>query len=144
MKKPVLFFVLTIVTITFLACAPSNGTLTVNDAWARPASAGENGAAYFIINNGTASDDTLLSVSSDIASATEVHMSMADGNDVMSMQMQETVAIPAKEQVEFKPGGLHVMLVDLNRDLKAGDRVSLTLSFRNAGKVTVDVFAKEP
>lgn len=118
--------------------------MTVSDAWARPASAGANGAAYFVIENGMASDDTLLSVSSNIASATEVHMSMANDMGVMSMQMQEAVAVPAKGKVEFKAGGLHVMFVNLNRDLKVGDTVTLTLNFKSAGSVVIEVPVTEP
>lgn len=143
MKKLVLSFVLTVVTMNFLACAPSNGTLTVNDAWARPARAGENGAAYFIIENDSESDDNLLSVSSNIATTAEVHMSMMDENGVMSMQMQEAVVIPGKGQLEFKPGGLHVMFVSLNRDLKVGNTITLILRFEKAGEITVQVAVKE-
>lgn len=144
MKNKTLIFVLLLTTLLASACGSSSGQMTVSDAWARPASAGENGAAYFVIENGTASDDTLLSVSSNIASATEVHMSMADGNGVMSMQMQEAVAVPAKGKVEFKAGGLHVMFVNLNRDLKVGDTITLTLNFKTAGSVVIEVPVTEP
>jgi len=143
-KNKTLIFVLLLTTLLASACGSSSGQMTVSDAWARPASAGENGAAYFVIENGTASDDTLLSVSSNIASATEVHMSMADGNGVMSMQMQEAVAVPAKGKVEFKAGGLHVMFVNLNRDLKVGDTITLTLNFKSAGSVVIEVPVTEP
>lgn len=144
MKNKTLIFVLLLTAFLASACGSSSGQMTVSDAWARPASAGENGAAYFIIKNGTASDDTLLSVSSNIASATEVHMSMADGNGVMSMQMQEAVAVPAKGKVEFKAGGLHVMFVNLNHDLKVGDTITLTLNFKTAGSVVIEVPVTEP
>ena len=144
MKRFALPFMLTVVVLIFSACAPSNSALTVQNAWARPASAGENGAAYFVIENGTASDDTMLSVSSDIAEATEIHMSMMDGNGVMSMQMQEAVAVPAKGKVEFKTGGLHVMFVTLNRDLKLGDTITLTLTFKEAGNLVIEVPVTEP
>jgi len=144
MKSTILISALLLTTLLASACGSSSGKLTVQDAWARPASAGENGAAYFIIENGTASDDTLLSVSSNIASATEVHMSMADGNGVMSMQMQEAVAVPAKGKVEFKAGGLHVMFVNLNRGLKVGDTITLTLNFKSAGSVVIEVPVSEP
>ena len=144
MKKKVVVDVVSLAVLLISACSSSSGALTVQDAWARPAAIGENAAAYFTIENGTSSNDSLLSVSSDIAAAAELHMIMTHDNDVMSMEMQEAVEIPATDQVEFKPGGLHVMLVDLNRDLKVGDTVTLTLSFRNAGNVTIDVFVKEP
>lgn len=144
MNNKSLISALLLATLLVSACSSSSGRLTIQDAWARPASAGENGAAYFVIENGTAADDTLLSVSSEIAAATEVHMSMADGNGVMSMQMQEAVTVPAKGQVEFKPGGLHVMFVNLNRNLKVGDTISLTLNFEKAGSLTIEVPVKEP
>lgn len=144
MKNKTLIFVLLLTTLLASACGSSSGQMTVSDAWARPASAGENGAAYFVIENGTASDDTLLSVSSNIASATEVHMSMANDMGVMSMQMQEAVAVPAKGKVEFKAGGLHVMFVNLNHDLKVGDTITLTLNFKTAGSVVIEVPVTEP
>ena len=109
-----------------------------------PPVAGENGAAYFVIENGTFADDTLLSVSSEIATATEVHMSMGDANGVMSMQMQEYVLVPARGQVEFKPGGLHVMFIDLMRDLKEGDTITLTLNFEKAGSKLIEIPVKTP
>lgn len=125
------------------ACGSSSGDLKVQAAWARPANAGENGAAYFVIENGTAADDTLLSVSSEIADATEVHMSMADGNGVMSMQMQESVPVPARNKVGFKPGGLHVMFVSLTQDLNVGDTITFILNFEKAGNITVEAPVEE-
>ena len=144
MKSKIVIFVLLLATMLVSACWAASGDLTIQDAWARPAQTGENGAAYFIIENETLSDDTLMSVSSDIATAAEVHMSMGDANGVMSMQMQEAVAIPAGESVDFKPGGLHVMLVNLTRDLKPGDTITLTLNFKETGNVVVEVQVKEP
>ena len=144
MKSKIVIFVLLLATLLVSACGAASGELTIQDAWARPANTGENGAAYFIIENGTASDDSLMGVSSDIATAAEVHMSMADANGVMSMQMQDAVIIPAGEPVEFKPGGLHVMLVNLTRDLKPGETITLTLNFKETGNVVVEVPVKEP
>jgi hypothetical protein len=138
------YLLITLLILLTGACGDSSGVLTARETWSRPASAGENGAAYFVIENGTTTDDTLLSVYSEIASATEVHMSMSDDNGVMSMKMQEFVSVPAGEQVEFKPGGLHVMLVALKKDLNVGDMITLTLNFENAGELTVQVPVKEP
>jgi copper(I)-binding protein len=126
------------------ACSSSSGVLSVQDAWARPASAGENGAAYFVIENGTAADDILLSASSEIAAATEIHKSMMMDGGMMSMQQQKSVPVPAKGQVEFKTGGLHVMFVNLTRDLKVGDTITITLIFEKAGSMTIQAIVKEP
>jgi len=143
MKNTKLISALLLVVLLVSACSSSSGVLTIQGAWARTASMGENGAAYFIIENGSKSDDTLLSVSSDIAEATEVHMSMVDSNGVMSMNMQEMLEIPAKGKVEFKAGGLHVMFINLNRDLKVGDSFSLVLNCKNAGSMTIEIPVRE-
>ena len=145
MKNSILISLLLLEALLINACGSSSRDLTIQEAWARPARVGENGAAYFVIQNRTTADNTLLSVSSDIAiaTATEVHMSMMGGNGVMSMQMQEAVVIPAKDKVEFKPGGLHVMFVGLTRDLKVGDTITLTLNFKEAGSLTSQVQVRE-
>ena len=124
------------------ACGET-GEFKVMDVWARPAASSDNGAVYFIISNATDTEDRLLSVSTDVASAAEVHMSMMDSNGVMSMQMQEAFAIPAQQEVIFKPGGVHVMLIGLSQDLNIGDTISLTLNFEAAGSITVQAPVEE-
>ncbi len=120
------------------------GEFKVMDAWARPGNAGDNSAVYFIISNATDTTDTLLSAKTDVASAAEVHMSMMDANGVMSMQMQESVPVPAQQEVIFKPGGLHVMLVGLSQDLKVGDVITMTLNFDKAGSIEIQAPVREP
>jgi len=131
------------VVIAMSACSPASKTLTVNEAWARPAQTGKNGAVYFIIENGTNTADMLLSANADIADSTEAHMSTVNDQDMASMQMQEAVHIPAGEAVIFKPGGLHLMLVNLKRDLKIGDIFMLTLHFESAGEMTLKIKVQE-
>ena len=127
------------------ACQSSKittGVLTVNDAWARPVARGDNGAVYFVIENGTSQDDVLISVQSEIASAVELHRSQMENNH-MSMHQAGEIALPAGEAVEFSPGGLHIMLVGLRRDLTTGTSFDITLTFQNAGKQNVTVSVKE-
>ncbi len=143
MKNMKLISTLALAVFVISACGDSLNELVIQGAWARPASAGENGAAYFVIENWTTTDDILLSVSSEIASATEVHMSMGDANGVMSMQMQESNPVPAKDTVKFEPGGLHVMFVELTQDFQVGDTITLTLNFEKAGSMTVEAPVKE-
>lgn len=117
--------------------------LSVTTGWSRPTAAGANGAAYFIIHNTTIHTDTLLGLTTVIADQVEMHMTMADANNTMSMHPQATVDVPAGGQVAFQPGGLHVMLVGLQQDLKVGDAYTLTLQFRNAGDVPVTVLVQD-
>jgi hypothetical protein len=116
--------------------------LQVNEIWARPGLAGGNSSVYFVIENRTGSDDTLLSASSDVAGAVELHMtSMQDGN--MQMMHQQEVPVPTGK-TEFKPGGLHVMLIGLNQDLNPGDTFSLTLDFAAASDMQLEITVSEP
>lgn len=143
MKNKKLISLLWLATLLVSACGSSSAELTVQDAWARPASKGENGAAYFVIENRTDSHDALTGASTDIASAAEAHMSMQTDQGVMTMSMQDSVQILPGENVTFKPGGLHIMLVDLKQDLKVGDTFTLTLSFEKSGDITLEIQVKE-
>lgn len=55
-----------------------------------------------------------------------------------------TLEVPAKGQVELKPGGYHVMLIGVKRDLKVGDKFSLELQFEKSGAITVEAEVKQP
>lgn len=135
---------LTLLLLVLSACSPSNGALSVQDAWARQALQGQNGAVYFVIQNDTRTDDALIGAGTDAAASAEAHMSMMDSSGVMSMRMQDAVQVPAGESIVFKPGDLHVMLIDLNRDLQINDTFTLTLRFEKAGEITLQVEVKEP
>jgi periplasmic copper chaperone A len=138
-------FLVLMVSMLLAACRPARittGSLDVRNAWARPAAEGDNGAIYFVIENGTAQDDVLLSGRTDLASAVELHESKMEG-DHMSMHQQDEVVLPAGEAVEFSPGGLHIMLVGLTRELKAGETFDITLVFKQAGEKIVSVSVKD-
>lgn len=132
-----LFLLLTALPVLAIGC--SGGELAVTGIWARSTASGQNGAVYFVIENQTGQDDTLMDVRGDTAEAVEVHLSQMDDKDVMTMERQESVSIPARSSVEFKPGGLHVMLIGLKKDLQMGDTFDITLVFQNAGEININV-----
>ena len=70
--------------------------------------------------------------------------SMGTGTGMMGMRKIDKLDIPAGGKVELKPGGYHIMLIELTRELKAGDKVEITLTFEKAGdvKVTAEVRAQ--
>ena len=110
----------------------------VQDAWARPTVQGQTvGGGYFRIDGGPTAD-RLLAVSADIAQSVELHTMRMDG-DVMRMRQLDSVDVPAKQSVEFKPGGMHVMLIGLKTPLKVGNSFPMTLRFEKAGSVSVNV-----
>jgi len=155
MKKHTKIFILLTFAILITACR--GGELTVKDAWARPALAGNNSAVYFVIDNPTSEEDALLNVTSNASDLAEMHMTMVVEGDhkmdhdmenmlqgeVMTMVEQEIVPVPGRAEVTFAPGGLHVMLVGVNSDLAAGDIIELTLTFEKAGEITLQVPVEE-
>lgn len=106
--------------------------------------AGGNSAAYMTLVNSGGSADRLLSAATDVAATVELHESkMVDG--VMQMNpVQGGIPVPANGQAELKPGGLHVMLIGLTRDLKDGETVKLTLTFEQAGTIEVEAPVRMP
>jgi len=144
------------------ACSDATG-LSVVDAWARPTEAGKNSAVYFQLFNGGSADEALLSADSDVARAVEIHETMAvdmEGADeldsmvdsenggmameALKMVLQERVDIFSGETVVFTPGGLHVMLIDLNEQLAVGDEFSMTLNFESGSSMLLTVEVKQP
>jgi copper(I)-binding protein len=96
-----------------------------------------NGAVYVTIVNRGAGPDALISAATDAASTVELHEVVQEGG-VMKMRPLPRVEVPASGRLEMKPGGHHIMLLGLTRDLKPGDTVSVTLTFDKAGRMTVD------
>lgn len=133
-----------LISLTFLLCAGCvpQKNIQVQDAWCRPADEGENSAVYMTILNPTDEDDTLLSAACDEAEMTEIHMSMMDANGTMRMEKQESVSIPARNRVEFKPGGLHIMLMGVKKNLSPGEQVTIHLQFQKSGKLSISVPVK--
>jgi copper(I)-binding protein len=141
-QKSRLYLVLAGLALALAACGVGgSGELGVNDVWARPGLADGNSAIFFVIDNPGA-EDFLLSASSDVAGAVELHKTiMEDGN--MKMVQQMNVPVPTGETI-FKPGDLHVMLIGLHNDLNPGDEFTVTLNFENTGEKTLNVIVREP
>ena len=120
-----------------LAACASAEPITVQGAWVRASPAmARAGAAYMLIENHTAEDDQLLSAATDVAATVELHES-AESGGMMTMTPVSAIPVPANGQVELAPGGLHIMLIGLTRELVAGEDVTLSLTFEKAGLVTV-------
>jgi protein SCO1 len=107
------------------------------DAWARPAEAGAASAVYLRIQNPSAQVDRLIGVSSATAAA-EIHQSMMDGG-MMRMRPAGALDVPAGGELRFEPGGLHVMLTDLQQPLLTGNEIALSFDFERAGTVQMRV-----
>jgi copper(I)-binding protein len=104
--------------------------IDVKDAWVRTAVPGQSGTGAFM--SITAKDGArLVGASSPVAGVTEVH-EMKMENDVMRMRAVPALDLPAGKTVQLKPGGYHVMLMELKQALPKGSMVPLTLTLRDA------------
>ena len=118
--------------------AVAGGPLTFRDAWVRAAQAGGTSAAYMALTNGRVAPEVLTGVSApDLTASASLHETSSDASGMTGMQSLDSITIPAGGTVALEPGGYHIMLMDLTKELKAGDRVTLVLTFQQAGVVNV-------
>ena len=117
--------------IAALACGSVYAqTAEVSDAWVRTPVPGQKATGAFM--KITAKEGAkLVAISSPVAGVTEVHEMKLEG-DIMKMRHVPVLDIPAGQAVELKPGGYHVMLMDLKAPLAKGGTVPLTLVFKDA------------
>lgn len=99
--------------------------VTVKDAWVRATVAQQKATGAFMQLQ-SAQDAKLVAAQSPVAGVVEVHEMAMEGN-VMKMRAVSSLALPAGKAVELKPGGYHVMLMDLKGQVKDGDTVPVTL-----------------
>jgi periplasmic copper chaperone A len=115
------------------------GKLVIGHPWSRPTPAGMSmGVAYLSITNNGAEPDVLIGASSAAAASVQIHQTtISEG--MARMRPLAEVKIAPGATVKIEPGGIHLMLVDLHEPLQPGKSVPLTLEFRHAGKVTVQL-----
>lgn len=119
------------------------GALAIEGGWARATPEGAKvGAGYLTIRNTGKDADTLVSVSVPVAGLSEIHdMTMTDEGVMKMRALAEGIEVPAGGSVEFKPGGMHLMFMDLKGPLVAGESVPVTLTFKSgaSGEITFPV-----
>lgn len=129
-----------------VGCEPRGEGVEVVEPWvratARPGASAEgraapaNGAAYLVVRNHGTVDDAIVGVETAIADTAELHLVTVE-NEIMRMRAVESVPVPAGGEAVLEPGGYHVMLVGLERDLTAGDTVEMTVRLRSGESVDV-------
>lgn len=141
-------------TVSFLcACAALTTAVqaapvevTVQEPWVRATVAQQKVTGAFMRLTSTA-DVQLVAIASPLADRVELHEMKMDG-EVMTMRAVPSLSLPAGKPVALAPGGYHLMLFGLRQQLKAGDKVPLTLTVEDAQKqrttIAVDAVAKSP
>lgn len=124
-----------------LAASASHAQVSVQDAWVR-ATVPQQHATGAFMRLQAAQDSRLVSATSPSAPVVEVH-EMALQDNVMRMRAVPSLELPAGRTVEFKPGGYHLMLMDLPRPVREGETVPLTLVFegKDGRRQTLEVQA---
>jgi periplasmic copper chaperone A len=125
------------VAAALIGCAVES--LAASNAFSYACAAGGECGVFLTLTNSNSQPDTLVSARTDVADHAELHTVVMDMKGGMKMQQVADIALPASSSVELKPGGFHVMLFGLNKELKAGDTFPLTLKFDKGGEQTVQV-----
>ena len=121
----------TLVMLAALLAFGAYAQTTVKDPWVRGTVAGQKATGMFVQIT-SASGGKLVSAASPVAGVVEIHEMVMDGN-VMKMRAIPGLELPAGKPVDLKPGGYHVMLMDLKQELKPGQSVPVTLVIEGPG-----------
>ena len=118
---------------------PSGDVVAIMNSWVREAHPGAKmNAGYMTLVNVGSEEVTLVKVESEAFENIEVHeMVRVDG--LMEMREVTDLTIPAKDQIQFEPGGKHLMLMGPRENLTTGQKVDMTLTFKSGKKQTVSV-----
>ena len=120
-----------------LAATPAAAQIKVEEAWMRATPPGAKIAAGYLTIRNAGAADRLISVSSPAAERVETHITARDG-DILRMREVKGYDVPAKGMLELKPGGAHLMFVDIKAPLKEGTSVPAIIRFQRAGEIKVE------
>ncbi len=120
--------------------AAVNAPITVENAWARETPPGGKVSAAYMTITGLAAD-RLVKASGEVAQTIELHTHLLE-DGVMKMREISGIDVNPGEPAVLRPGGLHIMLIDLVEPLKTDDSFFLTLHFEKAGELTFEIPVK--
>ena len=116
-------------------------SIEISNAWVRPAGKGMNSALYFDLKNNSSSEDVLYKVSFNTAELVQLHETLSK-KGLMEMKEIKSLKINANQSIKFAPGGYHVMLIKLKKDLRTGNKIGFVFYFKKAGKINVSAYVK--
>lgn len=116
--------------------------MVIKDQWIRPGAEKMATALYFTLENNGSEADTLFAVETDIAKMVQMHETYSNG-DVMGMREIGEIIIEPKSSVKLEPGGKHIMVMKLKRDIEKGDEVEFKLHFKQAGKKIITAAVRD-
>jgi copper(I)-binding protein len=112
--------------------------ISIVSPWARATPGGAKvGAAFLEVRAAPGAGDKLIDAKSDVAGAVEIHNHVHEGG-VMKMRRVDGIDVAGGKSIVLKPGGYHLMLMDLKKPLRQGEKLPLTLVFEKAGEVKLE------
>ena len=120
------------VTLFLLAAAPALAQVTVENAWTRATPPGARLAAGYMVIRNAGAPDRLVGVASPAAERVEMHVTQRDGD---ISRMRQVQAYDVKGSFELKPGGAHLMFVNIKAPFTEGQKIPVVLKFEKAGEV---------
>ncbi len=124
--------------VALCAASPAQAQVAIDNPWARATAPGAKVAGgYMTMRNSAAAPDRLIGAASPAAARVELHVHIREG-EVMKMREVKAYDVPAKGAFELKPGGAHLMFMEIRRPFADGEKVPVTLKFERAGEVKVD------
>jgi hypothetical protein len=126
-----------------LANSAQIDNIQIRNAWVKPTLEGFSvSTVYFDIVNYSSKTITLTNITGDVANAIEIHEHVMK-NGLMKMQaVKEGIRLTANQGLSFKPGGYHIMLMNLKKMIKEGDKITLTLHFTSGDIKVMTATAK--
>jgi copper(I)-binding protein len=120
------------------AALPAQAQIEIESAWTRATAPGAKVAAgYMTIRNRAEARDRLLAASSPAAARVEMHVHLREG-EIVRMREVPGYDVPPNGSFELKPGGAHLMFVEIRRPFKEGERIPAMLGFARAGEVKIE------
>ena len=116
---------------------PVSGEIEITGAWAR-ASVSKNGAAYLTIQNHGDRAHLLIGAETPLARKVEIHTHTMDGQ-IMRMRKTEKIGIAPNKSIKMAPGGIHLMLLNLERKLQQGEEFPLLVKFQSIDPINIKV-----
>ena len=127
--------------LSFLAL-PAWAQVSAEKPWSRATPPGAKVGAGFMQLRNAGAADRVVGASSPVAARVEMHVTVREG-EVMKMREVKAFDLPAGGTFELKPGGAHLMLMDLKRPLKKGETVPLTLKLEKGGELKLELSVQE-
>jgi copper(I)-binding protein len=125
-----------------LVALPAWAQVSVERPWTRATPPGAKVGAGFMQLRNAGAADRVVGASSPLAGRVEMHVTVREG-EVMKMREVKSFEVPAGGSFELKPGGAHLMLMDLKRPLQKGEKVPLTLKLEKGGELKLELSVEE-